>query len=143
MSLLSKLNPFTPIIEAAGNIYGTFAKAKTRRAEIQDAAHARKTDLIKGKDSHNHSWEMASLKGDTIECILIRLGVYIEVAAGVIITIIDPQKGVEIWAALDLVPAWITGIHITIAGWGFGSQPLKAVGAGLVGSILKFPKTKE
>tara|TARA_Y100000034_G_C6802129_1_gene359856 strand:+ start:131 stop:562 length:432 start_codon:yes stop_codon:yes gene_type:complete len=143
MSFLSKLNPITPIIAAAGNIYGTFAGAKTRRAEIQDAAHARKTDLIKSADSHNHSWEMASLKGDTIECILIRLGVYLEVAAGVVITIIDPERGLAIWAALDLVPTWITGIHITIAGWGFGSQPLKAVGAGLVGSILQSPKKQE
>ncbi len=114
--------------------------AWTAREDRKDKAHARRTQLIESKESHNHSWELAALEGDGWEIGLIRMGIYLEISTAVIVTVVSPEHGTKIWAALALIPEWIIGLHLTIAGWGFGSTPVKNVAAGLIGSVIKFPK---
>lgn len=129
MSLLAALNPLNSILKPLVGAYN-------KRQEIKDNAHARRTDLINSTEDRNHTWELAALEGESWELGVIRMGIYLEVSVAVLITVIDPAKGAEIWEALATVPEWIIGLHLTIAGWGFGSTPIKNAAAGMVGMVI-------
>ena len=130
----------TAVSETVGKIHDNRTKVNLRKGELIDATKSR-----------NHTWELAALAGDGWEEPFIRLAIYFEVLYLVIIAIYDPIMASGVYAAINPVyneigeqtsglPAWVIGLHMTIAGWGFGSQPIKAIGAGLVGSALAFPK---
>lgn len=133
-------NPITAVVEAASRGYASYQERKTKVEEVKNAVDQRRVDLLKSEGGWGHTWELAALAGDSWECALIRFGIYLEVSAGIIITVVNPEQGARVWESMLLVPDWILGIHLTIAGWGFGSQPLKATAAGLVGSVFKFEK---
>lgn len=115
-------------------------KLLTRRSERKEAAATQRTSLISAKDSHNHSWEIAALEGEGYELPLIRMIAFLEVTIGTAITVYDPAIGSAVWASLALVPPWVIGLKVTIFGWAFGSTPIKNAAAGLVGSVVNFPK---
>lgn len=112
------------------------------RSERKQSATTQRNELIKAKDSHNHTWEIAALEGEGYELPLIRMVAFLEVTIGTAITVMDPDLGAAIWASLALVPTWVIGLKVTVFGWAFGSTPIKNVAAGLVGSVVKFPKDK-
>lgn len=132
MSILS-----TPILGTITN--GLFGWIK-QRGERKAAAQQQKVDLIKSKDSHNHSWEIAALEGEGWELGVIRMAAFTEVTLGTFISIYDPTYSREMWAALAEVPNWVIGLKVTIFGWAFASTPVKNAAAGLVGSVVTFPK---
>lgn len=111
----------------------------TNKQELKREAQAQKVSLIQSKDSHNHSWEIAALSGEGGDVFFIRIGLFILVNVGIVITVVNPAAGVAIWKALTLVPNWIIGLNVSMAGWAYGNAPVKAVAAGLIGSVLKFP----
>ena len=126
------------------------ANTITSLNENKTKVKLRKGELLDSRDERNHTWELAALAGDGWEEPIIRLAIYCEVLFLVVIAIVDPDYAKEVYTAINPVfsvsgnqiggiPPWITGLHLTIAGWGFGSQPIKAMGAGLVVSLIKFP----
>lgn len=123
----------TAVFTAATSIW-------TNHQNKKNAISERTTDLIKSKDSHNHTWELASLAGEGFELKVIRLIAFIEVTLGTVITVYDPTVGTAIWTALATVPGWVIGLKVTIYGWAFGSTPIKNAAAGLVGGVIKFKK---
>jgi len=136
-------NPLSAI-KSVASVVETISTNRTK-------AKLRKGELLDSKDERNHSWEIAALSGEGWEEPIIRLAIYIEVLYLVIIAIQDPAYATEVYIAINPkfdadgvqiggIPAFVIGLHLTIAGWGFASQPIKAVGAGLVGSVLNFPK---
>ena len=123
-----------------GSLINTGLSLFKAKGERKLAAEVLRTDLIKGKESHNHSWEIAALEGEGWELSLIRTLSFLVINAGIIITLVKPEIGTEIWTAYALVPNWIVGLQVTIFGWAFGSTPVKNAAAGLIGSKLKFDK---
>ena len=123
-----------------GTIVNSGLSLMKAKGDRKQAAEELRTSLIKGKDSHNHSWEIAALEGEGWELSLIRILSFLVINAGILITLFKPELGSEIWEAYSLVPNWIVGLQVTIFGWAFGSTPVKNAAAGLVGSKLKFDK---
>jgi len=119
-------------------IVGSVTKLWTNHQNSKDALSERTTDLIKSKESHNHTWELAALAGEGFELKVIRLIAFIEVTLGTAISVVSPEYGAELWTSLALVPGWVIGLKVTIFGWAFGSTPIKNAAAGLVGGVIKF-----
>ena len=119
---------------------GFFRDKQKARAGLKLAVENNRARLAEGSESHNHTWEMAALQGEGWELRLIRLLAYFEIAVPEIVSVVSPQTGAAIWEALQIVPDWIIGLHVSIYGWAFASTPIKNAAAGLVGSSIKFPK---
>lgn len=133
------LNPFSIIGEITKGVVSVIKG----RSDRKDNANRRRSELLESKESHNHSWEIAALEGEGYELPIIRLIAFIEVTLGTAITVYDPEQGAELWLSLAMVPAWVIGLKVTIFGWAFGSTPIKNAAAGLVGSVLQFPKKEK
>ena len=129
--------PYIPLLSDL--IKGGFSFLN-RRSERKQVAETLRNQLIASKDSHNHSWELAALQDEGWELLLIRLAAYLEVTVPVLITVLDPTLGTVVWQALTMVPSWVIGLKVTVFGWAFGSTPIKNAAAGLVGSVIQFPK---
>ncbi|QYK03122.1 hypothetical protein [Shewanella psychrotolerans] len=88
--------------------------------------------LAQDEQSHNHDWEMANLadkdKG-------LRYVSYSMFALPILITVIYPQHGQEIFTNLDLVPDWWVKTFISINGGVWGIVELKRVAPALISAI--------
>ena len=104
------------------------------------AIEQRKTDLIVGESSHNHSWELAALSDRDGGAKQARWFFIIFYTIPVVYTCIDPIGADDIWFSLGSVPNWIVGVIVTMTGWAFAAKPLQNVGAGMVGSTINFKR---
>lgn len=116
------------------------SKAKHER---KMAVEKRKTDLAKGEQSHNHTWELAALQDEDGGAWLARWFFIVFYTLPVIYTCFDPNEGEAIWKALEEVPSWVIGVVVTMTGWAFAAKPLQNAGAGLVGTVIKVRSKKD
>jgi len=115
-SLFSFLSaPVTEIIKNRGEVKA--AKHKRELAVINNQAR-----LASDEQSHNHEWEMASLKNQDTS---LRWCSFWLFALPILITVISPEYGAVIWENLALVPQWCVTVFISMIGGIKGIVELK------------------
>lgn len=99
------------------------------RGEVNTAKHARELAVINNQArlasdeaSHNHEWEMASLKNQDTS---LRWCSFWLFALPILITVISPEYGAIIWENLGLVPQWFKTVFISMIGGIWGIVELK------------------
>jgi hypothetical protein len=99
------------------------------RGQVKKAEHERDLAVIQNqarlandKESHNHEWEMASLKNKDNSLRWVSFWLF---AAPVVITVISPEHGAPIFKNLELVPDWFKGVLISMIGGIWGIVELK------------------
>ena len=99
------------------------------RGEVKAAEHTRNLAVINNqarlasdKESHNHEWEMASLKNQDGA---LRLFSFCIFALPILITVISPEYGAVIFNNLELVPEWFKTVFISMIGGIWGIVELK------------------
>lgn len=135
------MNPLNIVGEVISQGVGYFKDKQQAKHDRHMAVEQRKTDLAKGTQSHNHTWELEALREEGLDIVIARLYFIAFYSIPLAITVIKPSVGTAIWVSLNIVPAWVIGVIVTMTGWAFAAKPLQRVGAGLVGSKLKFKST--
>ena len=99
------------------------------RGEVITAKHTRdlavitnQARLASDKESHNHEWEMASLKDKDNALRWVSFWLF---ALPVVVTVIAPEYGAEIFKNLELVPDWFVRVLISMIGGIWGIIELK------------------
>lgn len=140
------MNPLMALIKPLSDIGSAWlgnVKAKQQATHNREmAVEQRRTDLAKGEQSHNHSWELAALSDSDGGAKWARWFFIIFYTLPVVYTCIDPVEGTKIWKSLEEVPTWIIGVVVTMTGWAFAAKSLQGVGAGMIGSRITFGKSK-
>lgn len=111
----------------------------SNRGEVSAAKHTRELAVINNQarlasseESHNHEWEMASLKNQDTS---LRWCSFWLFATPILVTVIWPEKGAAIWTNLELVPQWFVTVFISMIGGIWGIVELKkAIPAILAGT---------
>lgn len=97
----------------------TQAKHKRELAVINNQAR-----LAQSEKEHNHAWELASLQDKDK---LLRFISYFMFTSPIMITVVSPQHGAEIFTNLDSVPPWLVQSWVAINGAVWGIASLKNV----------------
>jgi len=99
------------------------------KGEVNAAKHQRDIAVINNqarlasdKESHNHEWEMASLKDKDNALRWCSFWIF---ALPVIITVIFPEYGAKIFENLEIVPDWFVRVLISMIGGIWGIVELK------------------
>ena len=108
--------------------------------ELSLAKHARDLALINNqarlasdKETNNAAWEMSSLK-ETGR--LLRVLCFFIFTAPIIITVISPSSGADIWTNLDLVPEWFMQLFFYMFAGIWGVAELKENVPSIVGALV-------
>lgn len=119
----------------------------SNRKDIKMAEHQRdmalltsQAKLAEDKQSFNHAWEMASLKDKDKG---LRYLSFFMFTSPILIAVISPAHGTELFSRLELVPEWILQIWFyMIAGiWGIAS--LKDTVPQIIKSLRRTPSLKD
>lgn len=112
--------------------------------EIKKAKHTRKLAVINNqarlasdKESNNHEWEMASLQDKDNGLRWFSFWLF---ALPIIITVLWPEWGAEIWTNLDIVPEWFVQTLIAMIGGIWGITELKKAAPQFLAAIKDFRK---
>jgi hypothetical protein len=125
---MTKANPFFSWL---GGIFAPLTTYIEYRGKIKKAEHDRELAVITGQTKlvqsgvdNNHNWEMQSLKDKDKT---LRLFSYSMFTAPILITVISPGHGAEIFKNLEGVPPWLIQTWIAINGGVWGIASLKNV----------------
>ena len=117
------------IAEIFAFISAPLTKWISNRGQVKEAEHKRDLAVIENqarlasdKESHNHEWEMASLKNKDNSLRWVSFWLF---ALPVVITVIAPEHGATIFKNLELVPDWFKGVLISMIGGIWGIVELK------------------
>ena len=126
------------LISPVANLAGTFLK---NRAEKTAAKHKlelnvleNKARLALAKHEANSEWEMAQLQDKDK---ILRWFSYTMFTAPIVITVISPEWGKQIFQNLEYAPSWVVEVWIAMNGAVWGLSSLKNVVPSVVGSIRK------
>ena len=111
------------------------------KGEVSTAKHVRDLAVINNQarlasdtESHNHEWEMASLKNQDTS---LRWCSFWLFALPILITVISPEYGAVIWANLNLVPQWFVTVFISMIGGIWGIVELKKAIPQILAAVKK------
>lgn len=111
------------------------------RGEKNKAKHERDLAIINNqarlasdKQSHNHQWEMESLKGNSKG---LRVICFLQLALPLTITCIWPEKGAEIFTNLKTVPPWFVQLYMIVIGAIWGIHEFKQAAPSVIAAVLK------
>ena len=114
------------------------------RGEVKAAKHTRdlavitnQARLASDKESHNHEWEMASLKDKDNALRWVSFWLF---ALPVVVTVIAPEYGAEIFKNLELVPDWFVRVLISMIGGIWGIIELKKAVPQIISSFKSSKK---
>ena len=117
------------IAEIFSFISAPLTKWISNRGQVKEAEHKRDLAVIENqarlasdKESHNHEWEMASLKNKDNGLRWVSFWLF---ALPVVITVIAPEYGALIFKNLELVPDWFKRVLIAMIGGIWGIVELK------------------
>ena len=117
------------IAEIFAFISSPFTKWIENRGQVKAAEHERDLAVINNqarlandKESHNHEWEMASLRNKDNALRWVSFWLF---ALPVVITVISPEYGAVIFKNLELVPDWFVRVLISMIGGIWGIVELK------------------
>ena len=117
------------ITEIFAFISAPLTKWFSNRGALKAAEHERDLAVINNqarlagdKESHNHEWEMASLRNKDNALRWVSFWLF---ALPVVITVIAPEYGAVIFKNLELVPDWFVRVLISMIGGIWGIVELK------------------
>jgi len=120
-------------------IAAPFQQWLKNRAEVAQAEHKREISVINNQarlagdiETHNHQWEMASLNNKSAG---LRYFSYAVFAMPIVVTVVSPANGKQIFDNLALVPDWWTHTFIAINGAVWGIIELKNAAPQLISAI--------
>lgn len=119
------------MISIITGLFGIGQQWLTNRKEKQQAKHNRELAIInnqarlaQSEKDHNHAWEMASLQDKDK---FLRVFSYFMFTSPILITVISPEHGGQIFTNLKIVPNWLVQSWIAINGGVWGIASLKNV----------------
>jgi len=117
------------IAEIFAFISSPLTKWIENRGQVKAAEHERDLAVINNQarlandtESHNHEWEMASLRNKDNALRWVSFWLF---ALPVVITVISPEYGAVIFKNLELVPDWFVRVLISMIGGIWGIVELK------------------
>ncbi len=132
--------------EWLGGIFAPVKQWLKNRAAEKQAEHERNLAVIQNQarlaqseKDYNHEWEMANLQDKDKG---LRYFSYAMFTAPIVITVISPAHGKEIFANLENVPPWLVQTWIAINGGVWGISSLKNVVPSVIGNIRKAKAVK-
>lgn len=108
-----------------------FSNWKERKKAIQEmklAGIQNRTRLLLDKNQINHEWEMKALESSSASLKHMSFFLF---AGPVLITVVHPTYGAQIWSNLALVPEGFMTIYYAITGAIWGVSALKDHGVAL------------
>lgn len=102
--------------------FGFWKDTKKAKHDMKMAGIQNRTRLLLSEQDANHEWEMKAL--ETSSKSLKHMSFFL-FAGPVLITVIDPVYGAQIWTNLSLVPAGFMQIYYAITGSIWGVAALK------------------
>jgi len=102
--------------------FGYFRETRKAEHELRIANVRNRQRLAESAQSHNQNWEMASLESNDR---LLRIVSFCLFALPLIITVVRPDMGQQIFSNLDTAPEWYVQTFIAINGGVWGIVELK------------------
>lgn len=111
------------------------------RGEVNAAEHTRDLAIIsnqarlaQSEETHNHEWEMQSLKGNSR---WLRLVCFLQFALPITITCLSPETGKEVFTNLGFVPPWFVQTYMIIVGSIWGIHEFKQAAPAVISAVLR------
>ena len=116
----------------------------TNHNEKSMAKHNREVAIIENearlaqdKESHNSAWEMAQLQDKDK---ILRWFSYSMFTLPIIITVVNPEWGRQIFENLSYAPSWLVEVFIGLNGAIWGLSSLKNIAPSVVNQIKEIKK---
>ena len=124
----------SPIASLAGSVIEKRAEKAQAKHKLELAVIENKARLAISKSEHNQAWEMAQLEDKDK---VLRWFSYTMFTAPIVITVVSPEWGKQIFQNLEYAPSWVVEVWIAMNGAVWGLSSLKNVVPSFVGSIKK------
>lgn len=121
-----------PITSLAGELVKKRAEKAQAKHELSLAVIQNKARLATEREAHNSEWELANLEDKDK---ILRWGSYTMFTAPIIITVISPEWGKQIFINLEYAPSWVVEVWIAMNGAVWGLSSLKNVVPSVVGQL--------
>lgn len=109
-----------------------FKERQTQEHQVKMSVLKNRQRLAEDRQSHNADWEMASLETRSRFLRVLSFSLF---ALPLIITVIWPDTGAEIFANLDKAPEWYVRTFIAINGGVWGIVELKHAAPAFVSAV--------
>lgn len=117
------------------------------RGQVKRAEHKRdlavinnQARLAQSETDYNHEWEMANLRDKDKG---LRYFSYCMFTAPILITVISPEYGKQIFKNLETVPTWLVQTWVALNGGVWGISTLKNVVPEFAGQLAKIKTDKQ
>lgn len=107
-------------------------KKAEAKAKLEIAVTNNRARLARDKETNNHDWEMASLADKDKGLRYVSYSIF---ALPILITVVHPGQGQEIFTNLELVPDWWVKTFVSINGGVWGIIELKRAAPALISAI--------
>lgn len=100
-------------------------RVNDKKLDLKLADLENKADLLRSKEQYNNDWEIRSL---THSPTFLRSASFTLFSLPIVITVISPEHGAEVWTNLDVVPDWFKAVYLSMVGGIWGIVELKNAG---------------
>lgn len=123
-----------PIAGLASSFMNKQAEKAQAKHKLEMAIIENKARLAAAKDQANADWEMAQLEDKDK---ILRWFSYTMFTAPIVITVVSPEWGKQIFQNLEYAPSWVVEVWIAMNGAVWGLSSLKNVVPSVVGQLKK------
>jgi len=123
-----------PIAGLASSFVNKQAEKAQAKHKLEMAIIENKARLAAAKDQANADWEMAQLEDKDK---ILRWFSYTMFTAPIVITVVSPEWGKQIFQNLEYAPSWVVEVWIAMNGAVWGLSSLKNVVPSVVGQLKK------
>lgn len=123
-----------PIAGLASTFINKQAEKSQAKHKLELAIIENKARLAAAKDQANADWEMAQLEDKDK---ILRWFSYTMFTAPIVITVVSPEWGKQIFQNLEYAPSWVVEVWIAMNGAVWGLSSLKNVVPSVVGQLKK------
>jgi len=134
MELLMLQALIGPIAGLASSFVNKQAEKAQAKHKLEMAIIENKARLAAAKDQANADWEMAQLEDKDK---ILRWFSYTMFTAPIVITVVSPEWGKQIFQNLEYAPSWVVEVWIAMNGAVWGLSSLKNVVPSVVGQLKK------
>lgn len=114
-----------------------FKERQQQKHQVKLSVLKNRQRLAESEQDYNHDWEMASLESRDR---FLRIASFSLFAVPLVVTVIWPDTGAQIFANLEKAPEWYVQTFIAINGGVWGIVELKHAAPALVNGIKKVIK---
>lgn len=123
-----------PIAGLASSFMNKQAEKAQAKHKLEMAIIENKARLAAAKDQANADWEMAQLEDKDK---VLRWFSYTMFTAPIVITVVSPEWGKQIFQNLEYAPSWVVEVWIAMNGAVWGLSSLKNVVPSVVGQLKR------